>query len=351
MNRQDLFSFEETPWEQFAASLQPGQQLSAVNFLTLLEGQSEDLVEDAFATLEQLQVCLDISDLPKDYSAAGQETRLRMEQKLTQPSEAIGQLEENDPLRLYLEELAQTPVTGDPAVLLEQLADLDPECDKAQTLRTQLVELSLSRVAELALEFTGHGVLLLDLIQEGSLGLYSGIFATGRGNFEAVRDWHIRQAMAKAVALHARASGVGARARQMMEDYRNVDEQLLTELGRNPTLEEVAQGMKVSVEETAVIAQMLESTRTMNRVKTPEPETLPQEEDQAVEDTAYFQMRQRISELLSTLSEEDARLLTLRYGLEGGLPMNAAQVARELGISQQDVTDREAAALAKLRAQ
>lgn len=351
MISQDSFSFEETPWERFTQYLQPGQQLSAVNFLTLLEGQDEDLVDDAFLTLEQLGVKLDISDLPKDYSAAGQAARLRLEEKMENPESALEQLEENDPLRLYLEELAHTPVSADPSALARLLADLDPDCEQAQSLRSQLVELSLSRVVQLALEFTGHGVLLLDLIQEGSLGLYSGIFAVGQADFETVRDWHIRQAMAKAVVLQAREAGVGAKVRQAMEDYRSVDERLLTELGRNPTPEEIAQGMNVSAEEAARIGQMLENTRAMYRTKKPEPEALPQEDDQAVEDTAYFQMRQRISELLRTLSEADARLLTLRYGLEGGLPMSAEQVAREMGIGQQEVTDREAAALAKLRAQ
>ena len=94
---------------------------------------------------------------------------------------------------------------------------------------------------------------------------------------------------------------------------------------------------------------MLENAKLLRRVKAPTQEALPQEEDQAVEDTAYFQMRQRIQGLLSALSEEDAKLLTLRYGLEGGIPMKPEQVARQLGITAQEVAAREAAALSKLR--
>ena len=84
-------------------------------------------------------------------------------------------------------------------------------------------------------------------------------------------------------------------------------------------------------------------------LKTPEEDALPQEEDQAVEDTAYFQMRQRIAELLSGLSEEDAKLLTLRYGLEGGTPQSPQQVAQKLGIPVSQVAEREAQILQKLR--
>jgi DNA-directed RNA polymerase sigma subunit (sigma70/sigma32) len=113
--------------------------------------------------------------------------------------------------------------------------------------------------------------------------------------------------------------------------------------------EELAEALHITVEETQVIAAMVAGARKLDRVRTPEPEQLPQEEDQAVEDTAYFQMRQRIAELLSGLSQEDAKLLSLRYGLEGGLPMEPEQVGQKLGITAQEVINREAAALNKLR--
>jgi DNA-directed RNA polymerase sigma subunit (sigma70/sigma32) len=100
-----------------------------------------------------------------------------------------------------------------------------------------------------------------------------------------------------------------------------VDERLLTELGRNPTTAEIAEGLHMTLSETEAVAEMLDNLKMLNRVKAPQQQELPQEEDQAVEDTAYFQMRQRINELLSVLPEGDAKLLTLRFGLEGGLPM------------------------------
>ena len=141
--------------------------------------------------------------------------------------------------------------------------------------------------------------------------------------------------------------------RSALEDYRAVDERLLGELGRNPTLEEIAEELHMRPEEAASVRKMLDDAQTLAQVKkVQEPEEEETEEDnQAVEDTALFQMRQRISDLLSGLSKEDARLLTLRFGLEGAKPLTPEEVGRKLGLTPQEVVAREGAALAKLRGQ
>ena len=211
--------------------------------------------------------------------------------------------------------------------------------------------MSLHRVVELAKELTGRGVLLLDLIQEGSLGLWQAIGSYESGDFEAHSDWWIRQSMAKIITMQARSNGVGQKMRQALEDYRAVDERLLSDLGRNPTLEEIAEELHMTPEETAVIAKMLENVRQMDKVKEatqPKEEENP-EDQQAVEDTASFQMRQRIAELLSDLPEEDAKLLALRFGLEGGLPLSPENTGKRLGLTPEEVVTREAKALAQLR--
>ena len=255
-------------------------------------------------------------------------------------------LPENDPLRLYLEELAATPAAGDVEMLAQQYLEGDE--DAAQ----KLVTLSLSRVVELASELAGKNVLLLDLIQEGSMGLWQSILCYTGGAFEAHRDWWIRQALYRAIFLQARSGDLGQKLRMGLEDYRDMDQKLLAELGRNPTLEEIAEAMHVTAEEAAVYRDMLNMAKVRRQVdeameeKEPEPE-----DDQAVEDTAYFQMRQRITELLSTLNEADAKLLSLRFGLEGGMPMSPEDAGRKLGMTAQEVVKREANALAKLRQQ
>lgn len=253
-------------------------------------------------------------------------------------------LEENDPLRLYLEELAAIPACGDEAVLA-----MDCAAGK-ESAREQLMNLCLSRVVELAKEHVGNGILLLDLIQEGNLGAWRAIVCYESGDFAQHRDWFIRQYMAQAITLQARANGVGLKMRQAMEDYKAVDERLLSELGRNATLEEIAQEMHITPEEAEMVRDTLDSARLLSQARAanaPKKEEL--EEEQHVEDTALFQARQRILDLLSGLNEEDAKLLTLRFGLEGGLPLSPEETGRKLGLTPEEVIQREAAALKQLR--
>ena len=156
--------------------------------------------------------------------------------------------------------------------------------------------------------------------------------------------------MAKAVTLQARANGVGQKARRGLEDYKQVDERLLGELGRNPTLEEIAEQLHMELEEAESLRKMLDDARLLAQVKTPEePEEEEQTQQQAVEDTAQFQSRARILDMLSGLDEKEAELLTLRFGLEGKPPVTPEEAGKRLGISPQAVLQMEAAALAKLR--
>lgn len=315
------FVFEESQWQLALKAYKKGEKISSAQLLTLLEEAEEAQAEEALDCLLEREISLDISDLPKFSASGASAARLALEEKLVRQDQLPEGLEENDPLRLYLQELSQN--TGD--TTLDKMLPQAVACAK---------------------EYVGKGVLLLDLIQEASLGLLQ-----AADRCEADRLWYMRQYLARAVFIQARAGGVGQRLRQALEDYRAVDEKLLAELGRNPTLEEIAQDLHMSVQEAGMVAETLESVMLLQRVHKPEPEQLPQEEDQAVEDTAYFQMRQRISELLSVLPEEDVKLLQLRYGLEGGLPMKPEQVATKLGLTKDEVISREAAALAKLRQQ
>ena len=337
------FVFEATPWELALEEMRYGDTLSAARFLTLLEGESEETVEEAFEDLAAAHVTLDVAELPKTLGAGDTAVRLRREAELVKTGLDPAVLEPGDPLRLYLEEVAATPVCGDELLLAADAAGGD------ERVMERLTNLGLSRVIELSKEYTGYGVLLLDLIQEGSLGLWQAIGCFDGGDYEAHRDWWIRQSLARAVTMQARQSGVGHKLRQAMEDYRSVDERLLCDLGRNPTVEEIAEEMHISAQEAAAVAKMVENARMMGKVHTPEVEDDPAEEEAHVEDTALFQMRQRIAELLEGVSEEDAKLLTLRFGLEGGLPLSPADTGRRLGLTPEEVVAREAAALSQLR--
>ena len=338
------FSFEPSLWENWLRTKQMGDRISAADLLTILEEENEQAAEDALQEMEMACMMLDISDLPKNNGSGEAAVRLRREIELAKDGIHPKQLEENDPLRVYLEEIAAIPVCGEELILAEACAKGDGSAME------QLTNLGLSQVIAIAKEYVGYGVLLLDLIQEGSLGLWKAIQNYHGGDYAAHRDKWIRFYMAKVIFLQARAGGVGQKLRTAMEDYRAVDERLLADLGRNPTVEEIAEELHLSVEETEAVRRTLENARMMHKThqETEEPE--PTEEDeQAVENTALFQMRARISEMLSGLEETDQKLLTLRFGLEGGLPLSTEETGRKLGLTPEEVTAREAVALGKLR--
>ena len=332
------FSFEPDPWETFRMSLTMGDTVSASQILTLLEGEDGQALEDALQELETACVKLDISDLPKNGGTGDTALRLKQEAQLVQEGLNPKALEPNDPLRLYLEEVAAVPVCGDEQLLAE--TGDNPEA---------LTNLGLSRVIELAQDYVGYGVLLMDLIQEGSLGLWQAIGCYRAGAYAAHRDRWIRFYLARAVILQAHSSGIGQKMRRAMEDYRQVDERLLGELGRNPTIEEIADELHMNLEEAQTVRKMMDNARMLDKAVRPEDEEEEPEAEQAVEDTALFQMRQRIGDLLSGLDETDAKLLSLRFGLEGGKPVSPEETGRLLGMTAQEVVTREAAALAKLR--
>ena len=337
------FDFNERSWEAALDQLMQAEPFCAAQFLTLMEGEDEEAFEEALQTLNDRHIMPDLSELPVPACEGEAGLRLRREQQLVKENKLLTELSENDPLRLYLEELAAVPACGDVQALADRLLAGD------RTVTQQLTNLMLSRVVERACELTGRGVLLLDLIQEGSIGLWQGILSYTGGDIEAHCDWQIRWDLARAVMTCAREKGVGQKLRQAVEDYRSVDEQLLSELGRNPTLEEIAQGLHMTVEAAAEVAKTMEAARMIAQAKQPQEAEPTPEDEQAVEDTAYFQMRQRIAELLSDLEEADAKLLTLRFGLEGGKPLSPEEVGKRLGLTPEEAVAREAAALSKLR--
>ena len=338
------YSFAQTPWEAYLSTLQAGDTVYAGKMLALLEGESADVLEDAFRSLEEGCMNLSVEDLPRPAIAGESGLRLRREAELVKAGLSPEKLEEGDPLRLYLEEVAGLPVCGDEHLLAERCASGD------DSAREPLTNLGLSRVIQLAGAYTGFGVLLMDLIQEGNLGLWEAVQSYSGGDYLALRDRLIRFYMAKVVTVSAWDAGVGQKIQQAMEDYRAVDQRLLGELGRNPNLEEIAEQMHMSPETTRTVKKMLSDDNTLERMaRAAQPEETPEEADQPVENTALFQMRQRIQELLSVLDEEDGKLLTLRFGLEGGLPLSPEETGNRLGMTPEEVLAREAAALASLR--
>lgn len=337
------FSFEDRPWERYLDGQTAGAAVSAAQLLALLEGGAESSAEDALNALEERFLRLDVQELPRTAGAGEAAVRLRRETALVKKGLPLEELEENDPLGLYLRELSQISPAGDEARLAEKSAQGQEDA------RLALTNLGLRRVVELAKGYTGYGCLLLDLIQEGSLGLWQAVSQYRGGDYPAWRDYYIHFYMEKAVFQQVRANGVGGKLREAVEDFRQVDERLLSELGRNPTLEEIAQELHMSPEQAFSVQKVLTNARLLSRIRPEEEESRPEEENQAVEDTALFQSRARVLDLLSGLEETDARILTLRFGLEGGKPLSQAETGKALRMTPEEVARREQAALKKLR--
>ncbi len=338
----EMFSFELPAWELVLRGLAKGSAFSGMRFLALLEGEAEATVEEAFAYLEENAIALNVQELPADFGSGDMEQRLRREHQLVQSGDILNNLEQQDPLRLYLEEVAGIPAAGDPVLLIDAYRMGD-----AAALQ-KITNLTISKAIKAAFQMTGRGVLLLDLIQEASLGLWQGILHYEHGDLFDHLQWWIDFYLAKVCLLQARESGVGRKMADALENYRTADHLLLTRLGRNPTMEELAQHLQITVEEAEIYDDMLRTARILEQAKKP-PQQEEAEDQQAVEDTAYFQSRQRILDMLSTLSHQQAQVLTMRYGLEGALPMTAQETATKLNLTVAQVTELEAAALEQLR--
>lgn len=321
-----------------------GGTMSAVRLLELTATLEEAAIPEILTAMKENKVALDITGLPPVECTGQSALRLKQEAQCRSLDKITQGLDAYDPLVLYLKEVAATPAAGDVQLYAERYLAGEHH------LAEGIVNLCLSRVIELALEYTGHGVLLMDLIQEGSMGLWESISGYTGGDFMNHAQWHIRQAMAGSVFAVAHAGGMGQMLRRNMQDYIDVDQRLLVELGRNPVTEEIAEAMHISVEECEVLEKMVANARAMEKTKQEqtEPELTP-EDDQAVEDTAYFRVRQRITELLASLPQEDAKLLRLRFGLDDHKPLSPVQTGELLGLTPEEVVRREAAALAKLR--
>lgn len=340
------FLFEKSPWAVYLESCKFGTAVPAFGLLAMLEGEDDEAAQDAFQLIEDRRLTIDLSTLPKTASSSQTTARLAQEAEYVKNGLNVRDMNETDPLRLYLEEIAAIPAAGDETLLAQEALSGDTNAAHA------LANLGLSRVVQLAAEYSGHSVLLLDLIQEGNVGLWEAIASYSGGDYAAHRDRMIRTAIAKAILLQARSNGIGQRLRQSLQDFRSADEKLLVRLGHNPSLEEVAAEMNIHREEAEMLRKMLDDAMLLAQAEKklhPDRTEPDPEENMAVEDTAYFRMRQRIRELLSQLSELDAQILTLRFGLEKGLPMSVEDTAKRLGLTAGEVSARESAALESLR--
>ena len=340
------FAWEERPWERAFSAMPRGARLPVGQFLAMMAQYGEEEAEEAIQLLTSRDVLLDVSQVPVSPARGAAGQRLALEWQLARQGNLRQELPEGDLLAVYLEEVDNTPALSEPQLeAMAREAALGNET-AAQSLTAGALHLAV----EEAMAFAGKGVLLLDLIQESSLALWQAVADfDGEGSFLPVARLRIRQAMAAAVTLQYRQSDAGAALVETFARYRRTEKALLSRLGRTPSTEEMSLELNMAPEEVQRLEKLLRETELMSKARD-ELQGEPQpEEDTPVEDSAYFQQRMLVEELLSGLPELDRQILLLRFGLEGKPPASQQEVASLLNLPVSEVLRREENALSAIR--
>ena len=259
-----------------------------------------------------------------------------------------------DPVRMYLKEIGKVPLlTADEEV---ELAKLMEEGDMAA--KKKLAEANLRLVVSIAKRYVGRGMLFLDLIQEGNLGLIKAVekFDYKKGyKFSTYATWWIRQAITRAIADQARTIRIPVHMVETINKFVRVQRQLLQELGREPYPEEIAEQMGMPVERVREIQKIsLEPVSLETPIGEEEDSHLGdfiQDDNVPVpaEAAAFTLLREQLDEVLGTLTEREQKVLKLRFGLEDGRARTLEEVGKEFKVTRERIRQIEAKALRKLR--
>ncbi|HCE78264.1 MAG TPA: RNA polymerase sigma factor RpoD [Lachnospiraceae bacterium] len=259
-----------------------------------------------------------------------------------------------DPVRMYLKEIGKVPL-----LTAEEEIDLAKRMEQGdEEAKKRLAEANLRLVVSIAKRYVGRGMLFLDLIQEGNLGLIKAVekFDYRKGyKFSTYATWWIRQAITRAIADQARTIRIPVHMVETINKLIRVSRQLLQELGREPTPEEIAEEMKMPVER---VREILKISQEPVSLETP----IGEEEDSHLGDfikddnvpvpadaAAFTLLKEQLEEVLGTLTEREQKVLTLRFGLEDGRARTLEEVGKEFNVTRERIRQIEAKALRKLR--
>lgn len=259
-----------------------------------------------------------------------------------------------DPVRMYLKEIGKVPLlTADEEVeLAKRMEEGDVEAKK------KLAEANLRLVVSIAKRYVGRGMLFLDLIQEGNLGLIKAVekFDYKKGyKFSTYATWWIRQAITRAIADQARTIRIPVHMVETINKFVRVQRQLLQELGREPYPEEIAEQMGMPVERVREIQKIsLEPVSLETPIGEEEDSHLGdfiQDDNVPVpaEAAAFTLLREQLDEVLGTLTDREQKVLKLRFGLEDGRARTLEEVGKEFKVTRERIRQIEAKALRKLR--
>ncbi|MBR3770404.1 MAG: RNA polymerase sigma factor RpoD [Lachnospiraceae bacterium] len=293
-----------------------------------------------------------------------------------------------DPVRMYLKEIGKVPllsaeeeidlaqhmedgvVAKEKIIILrkreeengednaEEIAELQKAADLGDEAKKRLAEANLRLVVSIAKRYVGRGMLFLDLIQEGNLGLIKAVekFDYRKGyKFSTYATWWIRQAITRAIADQARTIRIPVHMVETINKLIRISRQLLQELGREPSPEEIAAEMNMPVER---VREILKISQEPVSLETP----IGEEEDSHLGDfiqddnvpvpadaAAFTLLKEQLEEVLGTLTEREQKVLTLRFGLEDGRARTLEEVGKEFNVTRERIRQIEAKALRKLR--
>lgn len=297
-----------------------------------------------------------------------------------------------DPVRMYLKEIGKVPLLSadeeielaqnmedgavatekinvlkgridgaseeEKAEIKEEIKTLQRDVDKGADAKKRLAEANLRLVVSIAKRYVGRGMLFLDLIQEGNLGLIKAVekFDYKKGyKFSTYATWWIRQAITRAIADQARTIRIPVHMVETINKLIRVSRQLLQELGREPSPEEIAKEMNMPVER---VREILKISQEPVSLETP----IGEEEDSHLGDfikddnvpvpadaAAFTLLKEQLDEVLGTLTEREQKVLTLRFGLEDGRARTLEEVGKEFNVTRERIRQIEAKALRKLR--
>ena len=259
-----------------------------------------------------------------------------------------------DPVRMYLKEIGKVPLLS-----AEEEIELAKRMENGdQAAKKRLAEANLRLVVSIAKRYVGRGMLFLDLIQEGNLGLIKAVekFDYTKGyKFSTYATWWIRQAITRAIADQARTIRIPVHMVETINKLIRVSRQLLQELGREPTPEEIAEEMNMPVER---VREILKISQEPVSLETP----IGEEEDSHLGDfiqddnvpvpadaAALTLLKEQLVEVLSTLTEREQKVLRLRFGLDDGRARTLEEVGKEFSVTRERIRQIEAKALRKLR--
>ena len=258
------------------------------------------------------------------------------------------------PVRMYLKEIGKIPLLKPH----EEIEYAKRMLEGDEVAKQRLVEANLRLVVSIAKRYVGRGMLFLDLIQEGNLGLIKAVekFDYERGfKFSTYATWWIRQAITRAIADQARTIRIPVHMVETINKLIRVSRQLLQELGRDPKPEEIAKEMDMSVEKVREIMKIAQDPVSLETPIGEEEDShlgdfIPDEDALApAEAAAYSLLKDQIEEVLGSLNEREQKVLKLRFGLEDGRARTLEEVGKEFDVTRERIRQIEAKALRKLR--